>query len=77
MEADFWIVVFKLQVDLLLPDLRLLLSDIAEYNLNIANLLVEIHIEYLDEIRLPAVVLGEGDGASEPLHPGGVIGDLV
>ena len=77
MEADFWIVVFKLQIDFLFPDLRVLLSDISQFYDNLANLLVEIHIEYLDEIRLPAVVLGEGDGASEPLHPGGVIGDLV
>ena len=77
MEAEFWIVVFKLQIDFLFPDLRLLLSDISQFYDNLANLLVEIHIEYLDEIRLPAVVLGEGDGASEPLHPGGVIGDLV
>ena len=77
MEEYFWIVVFKLQIDFLFPDLRLLLSDISQFYDNLANLLVEIHIEYLDEIRLPAVVLGEGDGASEPLHPGGVIGDLV
>ena len=77
MEAEFWIVEFKLQIDFLFPDLRLLLSDISQFYDNLANLLVEIHIEYLDEIRLPAVVLGEGDGASEPLHPGGVIGDLV
>ena len=77
MEAEFWIVVFKLQIDFLFPDLRLLLSDISQFYDNLANLLVEIHIEYLDEIRLPAVVLGEGDGAGEPLHPGGVIGDLV
>ena len=31
----------------------------------------------MDEVRLPAVVLGEGDGAREPLNPGGVVGDLV
>ena len=42
-----------------------------------ANLLVEIHIEYLDEIGLPTVVLGEGDGAREPLHPGGVVAHRV
>ena len=46
-------------------------------NLNFANLLIELHVKYLDEVRLPAVVLGEGDGACEPLHPAGVGGDLV
>ena len=43
----------------------------------ITNLLVEFHVKYLNEIRLPAVVLREGDGAGEPLHPGGVVSDLV
>ena len=42
-----------------------------------ANLLIDIHIEYLDEIGLPTVVLSEGDGAREPLHPGGVVAHRV
>ena len=41
------------------------------------HLLVEFHVKYLYEVGLPAVVLGEGDGACEPLHPAGVGSHLV
>ena len=78
-EEDFWIVVLNLQIQLLFPHLRLFLSNIS-HSISFyddANLLIDIHIEYLDEIGLPTVVLGEGDGAREPLHPGGVVAHRV
>ena len=46
-------------------------------NRNVSNLLIVFHVKYLYEVRLPAVVLGEGDGTGEPLDPGGVGGDGV
>ena len=36
-----------------------------------------VHVEYLYEVRLPAVVLGEADHAQDALVPGGVSGPVV
>ena len=58
------------------PTPDIVLINIHE-NRNVSNLLIVFHVEYLYEVGLPAVVLGEGDGAGEPLYPGGVGGDWV
>ena len=58
------------------PTPDIVLINIYE-NRNVSNLLIVFHVKYLYEVGLPAVVLGEGDGAGEPLYPGGVGGDGV
>ena len=42
-----------------------------------SDLLDMVHVEYLYEVRLPAVVLGEADHAQDALVPGGVSWPVV